>query len=301
MPLASSRSTDPAVLVGTPGPDSLFGYANDPVLAEVLAKIERGDALTFTEYNAFVASLAWCQSILATTPAAVLRVGNGAPFPYGVSRDGTALVLGATHYVAGDITLPLAVAPAQGVWHPAGAAALAAGRFVTVTNAERRTAYDAVSACLANLRLDVQPLVRAPADEVAPAGWLGFVAAVVIAGIGAYAGYTAYTAGKMAEANATVESVRVQSAAAKAIVDAQLQARLQAYAMRLAHGQATGTIPPPSPLETQPIQVPALSPEVQRASGWSSLEMAGAVLASGLGVGLGVWASSTTTPDRRSW
>ena len=171
-----------------------------------------------------------------------------------------------------------------------------------MTDAQRRNAYDSATACLANLRLDVQPLVLAPAGEIEPAGFpFGAIAAVVVVGIGAYAAYNGYVAGKVADANATVEAVRVQSAAAKAIVDAQLQAKLQAFTMQMAHAQATGQIVPLPQWAQAPVQVPNLSPEVRQASGWSSLEVAGAVLASALGVGLGVWGSTTTTQDRRPW
>lgn len=306
MPLSGGGSNDPNVLVGVAPPDFGRGYADDPLLASWEAKARRGEPVTLYEHNAAVAMFAWCQSVLSYPAGSVPRFGNGIPFPFGATRDGKAMVLGSTHYTSGDTTLP--------TMRPSGAAALPppatmppsppSSGSITLSDAQRRNAYDAATRCLENLRLLPESLMVVPAGAASPAGlpplvWPAVV--IVVAGAAIYAGYRASTANAITEANASVERVRVSAAASKAIVDAQLNAKVQTYAMQLAHAQATGTVVPLPDWASGPIQIPDLTPEAKKASGWSTLEVVGAVAGGMAATGLGVWGSTLTTRDRRPW
>jgi len=304
MPLTGGGSNDPNVLVGVAPPDFARGYADDPLLASWEAKARRGEPVTLYEHNTAVAMFAWCQSVLSYPAGSVPRFGNGIPFPFGATRDGKAIVLGSTHYTSGETTLPIV--------RPSGAAALpppapmpapVPSGPLTISDAQRRNAYDAATRCLENLRLLPESLVVVPAGAPSPAGvpiaWP--VVAVVVLGAGIYAAYRASTANAITEANASVERVRVSAAASKAIVDAQLNAKVQAYAMQLAHAQATGTVVPLPDWASGPVQIPDLTPEAKKASGWSTLEVVGAVAGGMAATGLGVWGSTLTTRDRRPW
>lgn len=250
---------DPNALVGITVPDVIRGYADSPLLAQWLAEAPRGP-VTPAAHNAVVAQLAWCQSILARPPANVRRVvprGGGAPvpFPFGVTLDG-ALEIGALggDYEPGDIELP-AARPA-GAAAPGGAALTPRGTYV-VTDAERRAAFAACGATLERLVLVPGSLVVVPATAT-PAGWVNLLigAAVVCAGIGAYAAYQQHLDEMRIREAAETERVRVREAANTAQVVAQNNARLAALAQRLAFAQQTGQLPPPSPIETQPIVIP---------------------------------------------
>lgn len=306
MPLTGGGSNDPNVIVGIAPPDLIRGYADDPLLASWDEKSRRGEPVTIYEHNAAVAMFAWCQSVLSYSAGSVPRYGNNVPFPFSVSRDGKALVLGSTHYVSGDTTLSVArsagAAPVVPAAVPPGPVPALPASTITISDAQRRNAYDASTRCLENLRLLPENLVVVPAGAPSPAGGvLQLAIAVAVIGAGIYAAYRASTQNAVTEANASIERVRVQSEAAKAIVDAQLKAKLQAYAMQMAHAQATGQIVPIPDSLNGPIQIPDLAPGVKQASGWSTLEVVGAVAGGMAAMGLGVAASTRTTRDRRPW
>lgn len=277
-------------LVGVGAPDVVRGYIDAPALAEWIAQAPRGP-VTPGAHNTIVAQLAWAQSILARPPSRVRRVtprGGGAPvpFPYGVSPDG-ALALGVLggDYEPGDIELPAA--------RPAGAAATGGdaltprGSYI-VTNAERRAAFDACGDMLGRLALVPGSLVAVP-TATAPGGYLlalGVGVAIVCAGIGAYAAYSEHIESERIRAAAATQQVRIREEANTAQVVAQNNARLAALAQRLAFAQQTGTLPPPSPIEAQPIVIPPRPNGAPSApSALSLLWMPGAVLVVAGGAG----------------
>lgn len=295
-------SRNPDVLVDTAPPSIGSGYADDPNLLAWLARAPRGLPVTIPQHNAMVAALAWCQSVLATTPEAVQRIGDGGiACPFGVSDDGDVLTLGTTRFVDGDIVLPASTAPAGAEPVPAIRPVPPSTRVIT--QQQRRLAFDAATRCLENMRLWPQSIVSAsPGDVVAaamPAGALPAIAAglvwpvvvVAVAGAGIYAGYRAYVETRVAESRASVERIRIQANAQTAAIVAQEQAKIQALTIRVAHAQQTGVLLPPSPIEGQPIVVPQVAPPpAGENGGWSTLEIVGAtVIAAGV-IGGGAYA-----------
>jgi len=273
--------TPPAELVGVAPPHWLRGYADSPDLAAWLA-LPPGGRSTVAQRNAVVAQLAWCLSFLAR-PTQDVRLVNGVPFPYGVTPNGSSLVLGAVDYVPGDVTLPTAVRAAGALppapvpptppTPPSPPAPLPP--TVTVTDAQRRAAFDAANGLLYGLALRPgSVLVPAPlgAPAVAPSGYLQAAVSVALIGAGIYAAYSAYVDAAAVEAAARVQQTRIQEEERGRVirdqvriqeegntqrVTAQIQGKLDALAQRLAYGKATGTIPPESALEREPIQVQA--------------------------------------------
>lgn len=280
---------DASALVGVGAPDTVRGYIDAPGYAAWLAEAPRG-LVTVAAHNTVVAQLAWAQSMLARPPSRVPRVsprngGAPVPFPYGVSADG-ALVLGVGRgdYEAGDFELPAA--------RPAGAAATGGGSLTPrgtyiVADAERRAAFDACGEVLGRLALVPGSLVMVP--SVAPGGYLlalGVGVAIVCAGIGAYAAYSEHIEGERIRAAAETQQVRIREEAATAQVVAQENARLAALAQRLAFAQQTGTLPPPSPIEAQPIVIPPRPQGAPSApSALSLLWMPGVVLGTAAAAG----------------
>lgn len=280
---------NPQQLVGLGAFNSMTGFAADPALAgwERAAMeapgTEAAMLVTVAQHNTMVAQLAWSQSILRCPPSAVRRLPNGEPFPFGVSLD-RMLELGAApgEFVAGDVVLPAA--------RSAGAAALpattpGAGTY-TVTSAQRALAFDATQRALAALVLHRGSIVKVPNAVSAPAGWVWPVVGVVCVGIGAYAAYSAYVDARAAEANAQTAQVRIREEQGTARVVAQVNAQTQALAARLAHAQRTGQLPPPSPVETTPIQLPQPAPDTRPVpSGLSMLWLPAAALVGAGGAG----------------
>jgi hypothetical protein len=250
---------DTVALVGVGGPDSVAGYALTPEYQRWLDTAPSGALVSVFERNAIVAQLSWAQSMLARPPAAVRRLPNGVPFPFEVSRS-RELVLGAPRgdYQPGDVVLPQA--------RPGGAAAVAPGSgsatggaaatTATVTDAQRRGAFDACEVALAYLRLQPGQLVLVPGAN--PGGLTFLVAGVIVAvaGIAAVAGYNAVVQARAVEAGAATQQVRIREDARVAQVVAQTNAQTNALAQRLAFAQQTGTLPPPSPIEATPVQLP---------------------------------------------
>ena len=243
---------DPVALVGVGGPDSVAGYALTPEYAAWLANAPNGAPVTVFERNAIVAQLAWSQSMLARPPGRVLRLANGTPFPFGVSRS-RELVLGASRgdYESGDVVLPVA--------RPSGAATVAPGAVaatVTVTDAQRRAAFDACEVALQYLQLQPGQLTVVPGYAPVGLTWLVAGVIVAVAGIAAVAAYNAVVQARAIEAGAQTQQVRIREDARVAQVVAQTNAQTNALAQRLAFAQQTGTLPPPSPIESTPIQLP---------------------------------------------
>ena len=242
-----------ANLVGVGGPDSVSGYASDPQYVAWQRLAPQGALVTTAQRNAVVAQLSWARSILAKPPSSVARLADGTPFPFGVSLDG-ALVLGAAdgEYLPGDVVFPAAAS--------AGAAAATGGATVvgasfTVPDATRRAAFDACDGALRLLELQPGQLVLVR-DETAPGGWIWGVAAIAVIGVAIYAAYSAYVDGEAVKAGAATQQVRIREEAHTAQVVAQTNAQTNALAQRLAFAQQTGTLPPPSPIENTPIQIP---------------------------------------------
>lgn len=242
---------DTVALVGVGGPDSVAGYALTTAYQRWLTTAPQGGLVSVFERNAIVAQLAWSQSMLARPPASVPRLANGLPFPFGVSRE-RELVLGAAQgdYQHGDVVLPQA--------RPGGALAVAPGAAATttVTDAQRRAAFDACGGALAYLRLQPGQLVLVPENN--PGGLAYLVAGVVVAvaAVAAVAAYNTVVQARVVEAGAATQQVRIREDARVAQVVAQTNARTNALAQRLAFAQQTGTLPPPSPIETDPVQLP---------------------------------------------
>ena len=246
---------DTVGLVGVGPPDSLVGYSQTPGYAAWLATAPQGALVSVDARNAIVAHLTWSQSMLARPPSQVPRLANGFPFPFDVSRSGE-LVLGASaaDYEPGDIVMPRR--------NPAGAAEVAPnppnrrGESVTVSDAERRGAFDACEGALALLRLRPGQLFVVPGANPAGVAWLVIGTIVAVAGIAAVAAYNTIVESRALEVGARTDQVRIQEDARVAQVVAQTNAQTNALAQRIALAQQTGVLIDPSPIESTPIQMP---------------------------------------------
>jgi hypothetical protein len=265
-------------LFGVAEPDPLRGYADNPALAAWLANAPAGRLVTPAEHNTMVASLAWAQLMLARPPSA-LPVVNGVRTPYVLF--GNALVLGASlaDYVPGDIVVA-ASRPAGDVALPVPALQgalptpvpplppIATGQTVTITDAERRAAFDLCRLALEGLALTPEKIVVVPAG-VAPAGIIGYIigagVVIAVAWIGSHAAYNAHVEAEAIRSLGRVEEVRIreqgvarqveaQAQANTAQVAAQVNARVTAQAQRLATIAATGRDIAPGPVETDPLR-----------------------------------------------
>jgi hypothetical protein len=314
MTQATSLSRDPNALIGVGLPDPIRGYADDPNLAAWAELAPRGRPVTIAQHNTFVASLAWCQAMLAAPIGAAPQRDLRSLLLGRMQDDGDAtLYLGASGYTSGDIALPAA--------QSAGAAAIlpsppvppsppAWSGVITIPDATRRRRFDAATRNLENLRLYPQNLVLVRETEPAGNPYLVGAAIVSLVGAGIYAGYRAYVDARvgvaLAQANAQTEQVRIQQQAWLAAQANEQHARLQAYAMQLAYAQKMRSIPPlPAWADREPITIPqpALPPPGgdPSSSGWSTLEIVGATLGGLAAVGGGVWASTKTTKDGKPW
>lgn len=300
----SSASGNPDALVGVGLPDPLRGYADDPELQGWLDAVRAGRPVTVVQHNTMVASLAWCQALFSALPGAPPAVGLRDLFmSRAINSRGELLMLGATSYQPGSLTLPEA--------RSAGAAALptpSRGATVTVSDATRRRCFDATTRHLENLRLYPENLLLVP--EVAPAGIIqavvGAVIGIGVVGAGIYAAYRAHVDAQvgvaLAEANARTEQVRIQQQAWATAQAAEQHARLQAYAMQLAYAQKMREMPAlPAWASTSPVTIPQPSlPPTPGADGGSSGWSLGAILAALLGgaavVGVGGYAVASKVP-----
>ena len=227
------------------------GYADYDPFRLWLAKAPTGVPVTPQEHNAMVAQLAWAKDIIARKPQDVPRLRDNVPFNHAVSSGAEpTLMLGAVPYEAGDIELPAApvMAPAGSVVMPPNPATR-----VTVTDAKRRAAFDNADRCLKALELQPSQVILVD-QTVQPAGYIWPAVVVAVAGIAAFSAWQAHVQATQATADGRVREARIQEEQNTARVVAQLNAQNAALAARLAHAQQTGELPPPSPMEEQPVQ-----------------------------------------------
>jgi hypothetical protein len=209
--------------------------------------------VTIGEHNAMVASLAYMEGVFA--------LGESGVTSFGVGRAPDAFYFGGRDFSGGTI-----VAPTEQAIAPSGDAAPlpappappapqpAVGAYQQIDVAVRREALYFTRALLEALVVTSDRVVIDAAEPVAPAGiplaapWIvGAIVLVVVVGMGAKA---------VVEVNTDTQQqvtarVKIQEDAHTARTAAAYHAKLDALQRRLAHYQATGRLPPPSPVETE--------------------------------------------------